>query len=438
MGKSLADFESSTAGKNMLTGPNGIPGQCVGYMRLYIDQVLDLPQPSGKAGAKDQYLQYNNDPNLKQNFKQIGPNDNLMPGDIVFWNAKRNNPYGHVAICIDQSPAGYPFSVVEQNVIPNTVGERANIKRDQYFLGALRPNDAVPGQKISIKSLGLLKSASSNLIQKLNKFLGENMIDEFIAYSENIKPLREKLQEDSLNKKLLRAGYENNIKISSLLIECIPHIAENNLDILYEDISKFQNYEKKLLESSFLIQNNPLAKNNNQETSSETSSEASPAAQQANELSNGRQKTILKNKIIADLKNYLETKPRPDKRQVERVKAQILQLLNVANEQNTTQQQPMQQPAQPIQPQISNKTQYNLTNIVQKSIPYGFWGGSNDKLKNKVTEIIMKAYSQGDNNVESLLQKVKQGIGMTGLGSRSDLYNRLRLNLNKAMSSGLI
>jgi hypothetical protein len=208
---------------------------------------------------------------------------------------------------------------------------------------------------------------------------------------------------------------ESGVKISSLLFECIPYIHEDNLDALYEEIKLFENYEKQLKEAVWQgmdLGNKPAA------------------------LSNGRQKTALKNKVIADLKNYLTAKPVPDKRQVERVKNEILQILGQTPVQPAA---PMQLEAAPEPlPPVSKDNQHNLVNIIQKSIPFGFLGGNNDKLKNKVTEIILNEYKSGNRSVENLIQKVKSGVGMTGFGSQNELLNTLRLNLNKALKTGRV
>lgn len=425
MGQTLEQFEASTQGKSMLTGPNGIPGQCVGYMRLYIDQVLDLPQPSGKRGAKDQYLQYDSDQVLKKNFKKVDQNGILLPGDIVFWDANPNNPYGHVAICTAPSNVGQPFSVVEQNVIKNTVGERANIPRTKKnFLGALRPKDAIPGQKISQRSLGLLRGAAGGLMSKINKMLGENMIDEFIDYSENFISLKERQETNNMNARLLQLSKETGIEVSQLLCECVPYIARDNLDHLYEEIKLFQIYEKKLNEKVMGYTQDGHELDDGQE-------EIVPEQKIAQE-SHGRQKTKLKNEVLSKLRDYLQTKPVPDKRQVERVKNEILKLLG-----QTPAASLQQQAAPPTQQQINpaaQKNQYNLVNIVQQSVPYGFFGGSNDKLRNKVTEIVLNEYNAGDISIESLIQKVKAGIGRPN----PDLFNSLRLNLNQAAAKGKV
>jgi hypothetical protein len=449
MGKSLEQFEAETQGKSMLTGPNGEPGQCVGYMRLYIDQVLDLPQPSGKPAAKDQYLQYDSDPNLNSNFKKLGPQDALVPGDIVFWNAKPNNRWGHVAICTSFSDKGQPFSVVEQNVNPKLgVGERASVQRDGYFLGAFRPYDGVPGQKITRKALNILKNAGSSILGKFKKaVLGENMIDEFIDYSENYVSLRERQQNDRLNGQLVAAGRDAGIKASTLLFECIPYIHESNLNQLYDDIQKLQHYEKRLTEAGQWngwtppeqAETPPVAQPSQEET-------FSPVEEQQ---SHGRKKTKLKNEVLAKLKDYLQSKPVPDKRQVARVKQQILALLGevtpaaapaqpTAEQQVATPQAAEQQAAQPRAALDPITNQRNLVSTIQKSVPYGFFGGNNDKLKNKVTEIILNEYRNGNKSAEGLIQAVQKGIGRTGFGVQNDLFNTLRMNLNKAAAAGKI
>lgn len=70
--------------------------QCVDLMRLYITEVLRLPQPAPVAGAADLWRAFD-----LLYYQRItnGPTNYPEPGDIVVWD-NRVGAWGHVAIAV--------------------------------------------------------------------------------------------------------------------------------------------------------------------------------------------------------------------------------------------------------------------------------------------------------------------------------------------------
>jgi hypothetical protein len=71
--------------------------QCVDLYRLYCAEVLKIPQSPGVSGAADIWTTY-----LTQYFQAITNTPDAIPeyGDIIIWNRRLGNGYGHVAIYI--------------------------------------------------------------------------------------------------------------------------------------------------------------------------------------------------------------------------------------------------------------------------------------------------------------------------------------------------
>jgi post-segregation antitoxin (ccd killing protein) len=342
--KTLGAFEAETSGKSMLTGPNGIPGQCVGYMRKYMDEVAKTAQPSGKPGAKDQYLQYDNDPVLKQNYQKLGPKDDLKAGDIGFTNATQTNKWGHVFILTKDSPAGQPLDIIEQNYRKDTVGERTGVPRQANFLGALRPNKGVVGGgKIDGKAMGGILGAFKKLSSLFGKNggLNEMLLDEFVDYSENYRSLKERQDENFLDKQLLSRAKRLGLKVSELLLEASVYINDEQLDALYEEVDKFQDIERRLREGGedgnlseddYTVDDADVAaqekaskkdaggNEGNKEGGEQKEAAESPEAE--------KKKGVIYKQIQKDLQAYLDSKPR--KTQMASVKKQILDMLGVA------------------------------------------------------------------------------------------------------------
>lgn len=69
--------------------------QCVDIVRQYIKEVLEFPQPPPVIGAADLWESY-----LADFFEQVPNTPTGVPkaGDIIIWNRKLGNGYGHVAI----------------------------------------------------------------------------------------------------------------------------------------------------------------------------------------------------------------------------------------------------------------------------------------------------------------------------------------------------
>ncbi len=82
----LNEFVIKWSGK-MCEWDGKFGGQCVDLFRQYVHEVLGLPQPKGVEGAKDFWINYETDPNLKNNFLKLTNTDEFVPiaGDVPIW-----------------------------------------------------------------------------------------------------------------------------------------------------------------------------------------------------------------------------------------------------------------------------------------------------------------------------------------------------------------
>ena len=91
----LADFLTKYS-KEKIDYDKRFGPQCVDVFRQYCQDVWQIPHTGGVEGAKDLWLNYD---------KMLGEKEYLskvtgLPaaGDVVVFNATKNNKYGHVAI----------------------------------------------------------------------------------------------------------------------------------------------------------------------------------------------------------------------------------------------------------------------------------------------------------------------------------------------------
>jgi len=117
--------------------------QCVDEARFYFSEVCGLTkQPDGVLGAKDFFLNFENDPVLRENFIKIKNTPDLvpMPGDVVIWDKTAGNPYGHIAIFVRGDVQS--FDSFDQNL---PTGSACHIVHHTYtnVLGFLRPKQEV-------------------------------------------------------------------------------------------------------------------------------------------------------------------------------------------------------------------------------------------------------------------------------------------------------
>lgn len=86
--------------------------QCVDLVRLYYDEVLEVPQfPSlGENGGAKDIINYPG--KLKVTKENILAD--YSRGDVLIWDATKTNSYGHVAILVSVYNTKY-FIVLEQN-----------------------------------------------------------------------------------------------------------------------------------------------------------------------------------------------------------------------------------------------------------------------------------------------------------------------------------
>lgn len=114
-------------------------GQCVDLFRFYVQDVLRHPQPKGVNGAKDFWTNYETDPNLNKYFKKIANTPTFVPikGDVVVWNGKAGQGFGHIAIFLEGDVNG--FTSFDQNW--PTLSKCTKTKHDyKNVYGVFRPN----------------------------------------------------------------------------------------------------------------------------------------------------------------------------------------------------------------------------------------------------------------------------------------------------------
>lgn len=108
--------------------------QCVDLFRQYCKDVLNIPHTGSVNGAKELYTNYKELPIEKLYFERLsrGP----VTGDVAIWDAKGNNPYGHVAIVVGNM-AGRDLLVFEQDGFKQD-GAKLTIRTIDNLLGYLR------------------------------------------------------------------------------------------------------------------------------------------------------------------------------------------------------------------------------------------------------------------------------------------------------------
>jgi hypothetical protein len=125
---------------------NGIDGQCMNVYRLYLDEVLKVPQSPLVSGAKDVWTKHR-----PEDLVRIPRSLITFPrkGDVVIWGAIPGNPWGHIGVCVSGGLTS--MRVFDQNwpLIPaGRAGFPAKAKITThnygYVLGWLRPRKALP------------------------------------------------------------------------------------------------------------------------------------------------------------------------------------------------------------------------------------------------------------------------------------------------------
>lgn len=79
--------------------------QCVDLYREYCKVMYGITdlEMLGEGGARDIYLKYSEFPNERRYFVQLDAKKHSFAksGDIAIWDKTETNPYGHVAIVVD-------------------------------------------------------------------------------------------------------------------------------------------------------------------------------------------------------------------------------------------------------------------------------------------------------------------------------------------------
>lgn len=117
-------------------------GQCVDLFRMYLQEVLKVPQPNGVTGAADFWDKFESDPALYSKFDKIKNTPSGVPqaGDVIIWSKKAGKGYGHIAIFIEGDAKS--FKSFDQNWPTLSKCTQTNHTYTNV-LGWLRPNQPV-------------------------------------------------------------------------------------------------------------------------------------------------------------------------------------------------------------------------------------------------------------------------------------------------------
>lgn len=123
--------------------------QCVALANLYTVSPLQLPLPAGIQSAYQWWTTFGNQPNLYNNFIQVG--ENPQRGDIF---VGRYGPYdsthGHIGV-VERSWDGSTFGTME-NGYWSGVSSMKRFNRDmRNILGFIRPKSLIPPPPVEIK-----------------------------------------------------------------------------------------------------------------------------------------------------------------------------------------------------------------------------------------------------------------------------------------------
>lgn len=128
----LTQFIRANLGKKVdWDGKNGY--QCVDLFRLYVNDVLNLPQTPalGINGGAKEIIE-------KPGCLKVTRDSILADysrGDILVWGANENNQYGHVAILVEVYNTKY-FIVLEQDGTKQD-GVKLELRSRENLLGCL-------------------------------------------------------------------------------------------------------------------------------------------------------------------------------------------------------------------------------------------------------------------------------------------------------------
>lgn len=119
---------------------DGVSGvQCVDLAKIYLDKVFGI-KPGAWGNAKDYYLNFNNIPQLRNNFNRIANSSSFVPqrGDIVVWGSAVGGGYGHIAIATGEGNTRQFYSYDQ-----NWNGKATHKVLHNYngFYGVLRAKD---------------------------------------------------------------------------------------------------------------------------------------------------------------------------------------------------------------------------------------------------------------------------------------------------------
>ena len=117
---------------------NSYGPQCVDLFRAYCSEVLNIPHTGAVNGAKDLWLKYDVLELEKKYFYNCKSEELGLYGDVAIWGASGSNPFGHVAIVLeDRKNILKCFS--QDGLSDNPFADIIFLRKDN-LLGYLRPN----------------------------------------------------------------------------------------------------------------------------------------------------------------------------------------------------------------------------------------------------------------------------------------------------------
>ena len=136
--------------------------QCVDYVNEYAKDVLGIKNAFvGPYYAYQCYTEYNNYPNIKNNFNRIanGKTNHPNKGDVIVWAKERNDYAGHIAVVLGATE--HTIKVAEQNYDGNGSVREYTYPNYNNVLGWLVPkNKKVNEPKVKVGQVITLKTGA--------------------------------------------------------------------------------------------------------------------------------------------------------------------------------------------------------------------------------------------------------------------------------------
>lgn len=164
--------------------------QCVDYVNEYAKDVLGIKNAFvGPYYAYQCYTEYNNYPNIKNNFNRVanGKTNHPTKGDVIVWAKERNGYAGHIAVVLGATE--HTIKVAEQNYDGKGSVREYTYPNYNNVLGWLVPKNkkinepkVKTGQVITLKTGARLYNfdSSKSGVKKIKDFSSFNVDTEAV------------------------------------------------------------------------------------------------------------------------------------------------------------------------------------------------------------------------------------------------------------------